>query len=294
MSFRLKRAVLASATAVWSAAARAAGLCASGRPDLWHSPGGQRVLVVAPHPDDEIACAGTLLLHRRAGDVLHVAHATDGCAARAGGLTRGEMHDRRREEARVAADLLGVAGAHWLGLREGDWEEAALVPALRDLVRQTAPHVLYAPSRVDFHPEHVRVARGLAAALSGDGALGCTIRVYEVQVPLTPVLVNFVTPIGAVVDELIGAMECYPTQLGSIERLLRMKRYAASFYGLSQLAEEFWQMDPAAYRRAHAARAAPEADGAFRGVRARPFTDPLSYLRGLGARQQLRDVSQGP
>lgn len=278
-------------TGVWSAAGELAGRLARWQPPLWCSPGGERVLVIAPHPDDEIGCGGALLLHQRAGDEVHVAYVTDGRASRAGGLPPDEMARRRREEAAAVAPVLRLAGVHWLALRENEWDESALVPALRDLLRKTTPQIVYAPSRVDFHPEHVRVARCLARAIAGPGSLDVSVRVYQIQVPLTPVLVNLVAPMQAVVPEVVVAMRCYRTQLGSIERFLRMKRYGASFYGLTGLAEEFWQIDRHAYGRIHAAS---EVDGAFRGLRARPFTDPLAYLRGLGARRRMRALSATP
>jgi LmbE family N-acetylglucosaminyl deacetylase len=246
-------------------------------------------LVVAPHPDDEIGCGGTLLLHRRSGDQVHVVHVTDGRMSRAGGLGPDEMAARRRQEAAAAATIFGFAGADWLGLREGEWEDSALVAVLQDVVRRTTPDIVYAPSRVDFHPEHTRVARCLAQAFFDTALDQVTVRVYQMQVPLTPLLVNLVAPMNSVAPELNAAMRCYRTQLGSIERCVRMKRYGGALYDSTGLVEEFWQLDPHAYQRLHAAK--PGADEAFRGVRARPFSDPLSYLRGLGARRRLREMS---
>lgn len=290
-SSSLKRGVLRGAAGFWSGVGYIAGRVARWNPGLWDSPGGQRVLVVAPHPDDEVGCGGTLLLHRRAGDTVHLVHVTDGRRSHAGGLGRDEMADRRREEAAAAASVLGLAGAEWLGLREGEWEESALVPALQDVVRRTTPQIVYAPSRVDFHPEHVRVARCLARAIAGLGSRDLTVRIYQLHVPLTPVLVNRVAPVQSVANELAATMRCYRTQLGSIERCWRIKRYGAALYGLSGLAEEFWQMDGDAYDRLHQPSVGDAAKGTFRGVRARPFTDPLSYLRGLRARRGLRELS---
>ena len=97
--------------------------------------------------------------------------------------------------------------------------------------------------------------------------------------------------VQSVAGELAAAMRCYRTQLGSIERCWRIKRYGAALYGLSGLAEEFWEMDGNAYDRLHHASTGEATDGTFRGMRARPFTDPLSYLQGLGARRRLREMS---
>ena len=286
--------VLGGVAAFWHGVAHVVGRVAGWKPSIWHSPGAQRVLIVAPHPDDEIGCGGTLLLHRRAGDEVHVVHVTDGRMSRAGGLGPDEMAYRRKLEAAAAARALGCSGreTHWLGLREWEWEDAALVPALRDLLRETRAQVVYAPSCVDFHPDHVRVARCLAQALADVSPRDLTVRVYQIQVPLTPLLVNLIAPMHTVARDLLAAAQCYASQWGSVERCLRMKRYGASLYHVAGPAEEFWQLDPDAYRRLHTTPTATGADGTFRGVRARPFTDPLSYLRGLRARRHLRTLSQ--
>jgi LmbE family N-acetylglucosaminyl deacetylase len=247
------------------------------------------VLVVAPHPDDEIGCGGALLLHQEAGDEIHVLHVTDGRGSRAWGLGPDEMAERRRLEAASVTRLLGLHGSQWLGLREWEWDDAVLVDALRERLRVFQPNIVYAPSCVDFHPEHIRVADCLARAFSTSGADGVTVRVYEIQVPLTPVLVNLVAPIAPVAAALFRAMRGYETQFASIERCQRIKRYAAAYYRLPQFAEEFWQLDQSAYVRVHTAAIA--ANGPFRGVRWWPFSDPLCYLRGLDTRRRLRRLA---
>lgn len=245
------------------------------------------MLVVATHPDDEIGCAGTMLLHARAGDEVHLAHVTDGRRARTLGISSTDMAEHRRREAQVAATRLAVAGAHWMGLYEGAWEQPVLLTALGDLLRRVAPHVLYAPSCVDFHPEHVRVAAALGQVLAGEPGNTARVRVYEIQVPLTPVLANLVAPLGLIGAELGDIVRCYPTQVGSIARCLRMKGYAAALHGERGLVEVFWELDAAAY--AQVVSEPGRVPTPFRGVRLRPFTDPLAYLRGLDARRALRD-----
>ena len=256
------------------------------RPEPWRSAGTARVLVLAVHPDDEIGCAGTLLLHRRAGDAVEVAYVTDGRGSRAGGLSPDQMAERRRTEAVNASALLD-AGFHWLGLREWEWAESDLVPRLRTLLRELRPQIVYAPSCIDFHPEHLRTARALATAL--DAGSPAVIRAFPMQVPLTPVLVSHVASVEAVEAELRRAMQCYASQLGNIERALRAKRYAARLYGRGVLAEEFWQVSAEAYRRIHSSVAVQ--DGRFRGLRARPFSDPAAYLTGLARRRELRRMA---
>ena len=131
----------------------------------WSSPGGERVLVVAPHPDDEaVGCAGTLLRHAQANDRVSIAIATDGRRSRTIS-DPDEMASRRHEEAVEAARLLRVERLEWIGLPEGEWRIGELAATLRMQLKELAPAIVYAPSRIDFHPEHFAVAHALALAL---------------------------------------------------------------------------------------------------------------------------------
>src|SRR5436189_2426333 len=63
---------------------------------------GERLLVLAPHPDDEvIGCGGLIALHAREGRQVHVVIVTDG--AEAGDATV------RREESRRGLTIIGDA-----------------------------------------------------------------------------------------------------------------------------------------------------------------------------------------
>jgi LmbE family N-acetylglucosaminyl deacetylase len=245
--------------------------------------GGQRVLVVAPHPDDEVAgCAAALLSHGAAGDELAILVATDGRQSRALGLAPEEMARRRRQEAGAAAEALS-ASLLWIGLPEGGWWDEELLAPLRDALVEFSPAVVYAPSRVDFHSEHLRVAAVLGRALLGEETL---VRVYQVHVPLARSLVNVVVDAGAFAEPLEGLLRLYETQRPSLERTLRLRRYAAARHGLAGLAEEFFEMRSSRYAELHAG-SPPEWAGVFRGMRHRSFTDPLAYARGWRARRSL-------
>src|SRR5262245_198206 len=176
----------------WAIGFAAAGRVARPTVRRWSSPGQQRVLAVAPHPDDEACgCGGTLVRHKRRGDRVCVAYITDGRRSRALGLAPDEMARRRRQEAEAGARILDVDRLAWLGAPEGEWSAEQLQPALRALIERFAPDVIYAPSRIDFHPEHHKAAYALALALAAT-ALAPRVRVYQVQVPLTPILTNLV------------------------------------------------------------------------------------------------------
>jgi LmbE family N-acetylglucosaminyl deacetylase len=230
--------------------------------------------------------------HKQCGDTVWVAYVTDGRRSRALGLAADEMARRRRVEAEAAAAVLGLDRFEWLGCREGEWADDELRPRLEALVRRCAPDVIYAPSRVDFHPEHRRVAFALASSLGAAApSHPLRVRVYQVSVPLTAVLTNLVGATSSVTAESEAAFRAYVTQQGSVGCAFRSRRYAARFYGLGAQAEEFWEMGPEQYRRLH--RPAPEAPTGFRSLRPRSLGDPLAYLVGLADRRRLAAAIRG-
>jgi LmbE family N-acetylglucosaminyl deacetylase len=130
-----------------------------GRPLL-----GRRLIVVAPHPDDEVLAAGGLMRWsaRQDREVVVVA-VTDGEAshARSTLVTPAALRQRRAAERDDALGRLGLdeVTVHRLGEPDQGCGErvAAIADAIRSLV---APgDVVIAPSRGDRHPDHVAACR---------------------------------------------------------------------------------------------------------------------------------------
>ncbi len=288
----LKRIIQSAFAALWAVGFRIRGHLTHQRPTVWSSPGGERILVVAPHPDDEvIGCAGTLLEHHRRGDRVRVCCVTDGGQSRALGLAPSEMAVARRGEIDAATRELG-AELEWLGLPEGEWCLDVAVGRLTDSLERFNPHIVYAPSRVDFHPEHQRVAHALAEALRTvreATKLTAEFRIYPSQVPLTSVLTNLIVPVSLDDPRLLASLHAYRSQLGSIERGWRHRRYLGARYGFSG-AEEFWCMAAKHYERLHRRSPNQRASQIFRGVRYYAWSDPLAYLRGRSERRRLKAV----
>src|ERR1019366_5937387 len=115
-----------------------------------------RVVVFAPHPDDEVlGCGGALadLLDR--GARLDVVLVTDGAAGARDAEERGPIAATRMEESRRALDALGGGTVHAGGL---------LDRGLRDRLEEVEgplprgpgegpPGLAFAPSPVETHPD---------------------------------------------------------------------------------------------------------------------------------------------
>lgn len=298
MSFesRLKAARRVASSLIelpWRCGFLAASRLARSRAAPWATTGTQRALVIAPHPDDEaIACSGTLLRHLACGDEVVVVIATDGRLSRVA-ATQDAMAAIRRDEARLAAQRLGTERLEWLGLREGQWEQAELQRLLCALLQRHEPAILYAPSRVDFHPEHFAVAHALGRALESlAGALAgrMRVRIYQVQVPLTRILTNVVADVSGVVSESAAVLRAYDSQAGSVDSVHRRRRYGALAHRVQGPVEEFWEVTAEQYAALHHGPSA-EWGGKFRGVRRFAWTDPLAYWFGNAERRRLRAVA---
>ena len=296
MSFRsrlrpLKRRAGQLLESAWSLGFGVAGRLRGAAPGRWSSVGGQRVLVVAPHPDDEaLGCAGTILLHAAAGDRVCAAIATDGRRSRAI-PDPAEMSRQRQREATEAASLMRLDRLAWIGLPEGEWSVPELSHALGALIEEFDPGILYAPSRIDFHPEHLKVAQALALALQARRSSPqqrLRVRVYQAQVPLTSLLTNLVADVSAHDAQCRAALAAYVSQSGSLLCWQRRTRYSARRHAIRQSAEEFWEMTAQRYIKLHCEPSAAWPD-AFRGLRPFPLTDPLAYVVGRAERRRLRD-----
>lgn len=190
-------------------------------PRLSPAPGG-RVLVLAPHPDDEsVGCGGALALHAQRGDVVLVVFLTDGAAGDPDGFYRGTDYVALREgEARAAAACLGVKELEFLRLPDGRLAESEGVEdRLGELVRRFRPDVVYAPSPWESHPDHWATARALARVLREreDGPVWWA---YEIWTPLIP---SHLVDIGPAWEQKRQAILCYETQLRYVDYLSRIE-----------------------------------------------------------------------
>lgn len=164
---------------------------------------GRCVLVLAPHPDDEvIGAGGTLVALKRAGARVVCVQATDGSAGAA--LARTPFPERREarlREAEAVSRAIGFAELHLWRADNGDFRATPeLVDRLAKLLEQEQPAVVLVPFVTEAHEDHltlcVVLARALArAALPGDA------RVFGYEVwSLVPA--NVVHDVTALMGEL--------------------------------------------------------------------------------------------
>lgn len=116
----------------------------------------QRVMVFAPHPDDEsLGCGGTLALLAARCEVV-VVLVTDGSGA--GGLPDGAAAVRQREF-ESALKVLGVSQSHCLQAPDGHFVDSPGVrESINALLQQHRPQWVLLPSVLDYHRDHLRIS----------------------------------------------------------------------------------------------------------------------------------------
>lgn len=127
-------------------------------------------LVLAPHADDEtFGMGGALLRARDEGVEARVVVVTDG----AQGGAAADLVRTRREEARRAAAMLGLAGLEcWDEPDRGVADGPPLRARIAAAVRERAPAAVFFPGPFEFHPDHratAFAAWSALAVLAGEG-----------------------------------------------------------------------------------------------------------------------------
>ncbi|MCH8149262.1 MAG: PIG-L family deacetylase, partial [Planctomycetes bacterium] len=112
------------------------------------------VLVIAPHPDDEVlGVGGTILRHLDSRDDVHVVICTRGEESRFGN----EQVARVQKEACDVHAFLGLTGSHFLDLPAAMLDTvpgADLNIALGSVFDAVRPDTVYVPHVGDVHRDH--------------------------------------------------------------------------------------------------------------------------------------------
>ncbi len=212
---------------------------------------GRDVLVLAPHPDDEvIGAGGTLSRLVAAGARVTALQATDGSEGAA--LRDASDADRRRIRLDEAAAVARAAGfSHVEFWREDNGHFRATdgcVTRMRELLARVRPALVFTPFVADIHPDHGTLNRILARAL--DDASPARVLQYEVWGLVPANTWCDVTTRGAELERLL---RLYPTAM-KVDDFVhfcedRNHWHAIALAGRGGLAEAFLETSAADFRR---------------------------------------------
>jgi len=201
-----------------------------------------RMLVIAPHPDDEtLGVGGTMARFSRAGGEVTVLTV----AAHMPPLYSEAVHAQTIQEARCAHNVIGVSNSIFLDNPAALINEIpshVLNKAIDEVVKDTAPDILLIPF-YDRHYDH-RIIFDSAMVASrpvGSGKSIMVVAAYEVlsethwNAPyLEPNFApNWVVDVSETIDDKLNAMACYKSQVHPFPapRSLEALRSLALFRG---------------------------------------------------------------
>ncbi|HUP45007.1 MAG TPA: PIG-L family deacetylase [Thermoanaerobaculia bacterium] len=190
---------------------------------------GERLLVLAPHPDDEvIGCGGLIAQHLDSGRPVRIVIATDGTRATGAGAESEAYRDRREEESRQGiAALGGKAEVHFLRVPDRELDDS-ISAALADQLSSFRPDLICVPSPLEIHPDHLALSRAFCELIQSHETLfadlaSSRVAFYEVSQPLRP---NAIVDITAVAERKYAAIAAHESQVA-------LKDYVAYARGLN-------------------------------------------------------------
>lgn len=173
----------------------------------------KRVLVVAPHPDDEVfGCGGMLAWHARLGATVRIVVLSDGAAGDPDHRDQRIVETRQRESL-AAGKVLGFSDYRFLDLRDG---QLGAVPDLHERIarelEEFQPELVYGPSPTELHADHRATARALVAALSRGPRR--RVLLYGVN---NQVVANVLFDTTSVRAQKLAAVECFESQIAYVD-----------------------------------------------------------------------------
>lgn len=150
-----------------------------------------KVLVLSPHPDDEIfGCGGTLALHRKQGDTVKIIYLCSGDQL-TNPTAKVGLAQTRHAEALKAIKRINLTSNDVTFLDNHDNDltiDKNTVVAITKIINEYAPTLIYLPHPADNHPDHEATARILYTVLSKNIAPALTKKIalwhYEVWQPI--------------------------------------------------------------------------------------------------------------
>lgn len=169
---------------------------------------------------------------------------TDGSQCDAGGLTKDEIVQTRMQEARRAAEILGVNRCVFLGYPDRRLQGTAETASrIDDILQKFAPDLVYLPFHLDNHPDHMETAAIGLGALRRHPVK--TILFYEIWTTLIP---NLLVDITSAMEKKMEAVQTYRSQKGIdefAEKIKSLNRFRSLHSGNRyRYGEAFFKLNP--------------------------------------------------
>ncbi|MBU1619176.1 MAG: PIG-L family deacetylase [Gammaproteobacteria bacterium] len=157
----------------------------------------KKIVVLAPHPDDEtLGCGGTLLKHRAMGDEIHW------CIATSMNHSADYSEQQKQQRSQVIDDvsrLYPFDSVITLDFKPAELDtvpKKELLQALKAMLEQLRPHIIYLPYAFDVHSDHQMLFQAMISATKSFRApyvekILCYETLSETDFALSPLNIQF-------------------------------------------------------------------------------------------------------
>ncbi len=186
-----------------------------------------KILVLAPHPDDEIfGCGGTLAKYTKNADTVKIVYFSG--------------TKERQIEAKRATSAIGVSDLVFLSDEDNSIKASGtIISKLKEIITDFEPNIIYAPSFNDPNIDHCNTVHILAKSLE-DIRFEGEIYSYEIWTPL------FANRLVNIDEELASKKKSileFKSQLHDrsyLDAIIGLSQYRAGMYNAGKYAEAFF------------------------------------------------------
>lgn len=191
--------------------------------------GEKRVLLLAPHVDDEtIGAGGTLRKYSNQGSETSVIFLTDGSSSNSKEKQE-KLIMGRKQEAKTVQKILNIKNIDFFDQKDGQLSNTPeLQNKLKEKIELLRPEVIYAPVFVDCHPDHVITTKILSDTLKKVDTSyteKLIIRLYEINTHLPVEETNFIVDISDYYGTKKRAIEVFKSQAIDFDGFLDLNLY---------------------------------------------------------------------
>lgn len=157
--------------------------------------GNQRILILAPHVDDEtIGLGGTIIKYATSDNKISLVYLTDGSGSTSNKSKEDTIKERMNEGYKVK-ESYGLSNLYFLGEIDGalDSRDMEITNKLVEILENEKPDIIFSPFLIDGNTDHVETTKILSKALEIWNPNFDKILLYQVNTLIDPILVNRVS-----------------------------------------------------------------------------------------------------
>jgi LmbE family N-acetylglucosaminyl deacetylase len=167
----------------------------------------QTILILAPHPDDEVmGCGGIMSIYNKRNVQIHIIYLTDGRY----GISQDETEIREKESCKLK-DIFPLLNQYFLNFEDSRLSENIdnVSEQIKKIIDKINPEIIFTPWILDHHLDHIITSVALSNILK-DFKKDTLVSFYEI---MSPLFCNHCVDITAELAEKEKMLNLYESQV---------------------------------------------------------------------------------